>query len=702
MSSPVTDFTQDERLLAVSTPLGKDTFLLSSISGSEGISVPFHFELELLAPLDKHIDLDKLLGQAVTVSIATADGDPRYINGIVASVSQGYVDDVFAHYRAQVVPKLALLRHRVDIRIFQNKSVTDIVEQVLKDAGVTGYKLQTSASYQPLDYCVQYNESDFVFVSRLMEEQGIFYFFQHDESNHTLVLADHKSAHQPCPDLETARYERTTGGATDDDVVRSWEIRHEVRAGKYTIADYNFTTPSAGLTVSEPTTVHAGGNDTYELYGYPGDYGKRGDGTTLARLRMQEEEVHAVIATGTSTCRRFVSGYRFTLTDHYAPAANADWVLAEVSLNAHAGMYAADSTNGDGAHYSNRFTCIPFATPYRPERVTPRPVVHGLQPAVVVGDSGEEIWVDKYGRVKVQFFWDRKGQKNAQSSCWVRVAQPWAGKNWGFVQWPRIGQEVLVAFEEGNPDRPVIVGSTYNAEQMPPYTLPDNQTQSGIKTHSSKGGGSDNYNELRFEDKKGSELLFVQAEKDLSTVVKNNETREVKNTRTTTIQSDDTKTITKGKDQTTLDEGDHEITLKKGDQYVDLMDGNRSVWLAKGDMQMQLDDGNYAADLTNGKYATHLTNGDHSLEIDVGDMKIAIHTGDQSTVADAGGISFEALQQIELKVGSSSIKIDQMGVTIKGMMISIEGEIQTQVKGLMTQINGDAMLQAKGAITMIN
>lgn len=684
MSSPVTGFTQDSRLLSITTPLGKDAFLLASLVGSEGISTPFRFDVELVSDRVTKIDLKQLVGQKVTITIADAAGKSRYINGVVSSASQGGMDDVFKSYRAEIVPTLALLRHRVDIRIFQRKSVTDIIEQVFKDAGLTDYKLQTNATYNPLDYCVQYNESDFVFVSRLMEEHGIFYFFQHEQSGHTLVLADQSSAHKPCPGQSEARYQRTTGGALEDDVVNSWETRREFRSGKFTLTDYNFETPSSSLLVSDPTTVRVADNDKYELYSYPGDYQKKADGDTLARVRMQAEEVNSVVAAGGSTCRAFASGYRFSLTEHFESAVNGDWVLTEVSHNASVGLFARDSAAQSGDHYSNRFTCIPFATPYRPDRLTPRPVVHGLQPAVVVGQSGEEIWVDKYGRVKVQFFWDRAGKKNEQSSCWVRVAQPWAGKQWGFVQLPRIGQEVLVAFEEGNPDRPVIVGSVYNAEQMPPYALPDNQTQSGFKSRSSKGGGADNFNELRFEDKKGSEEVYFKAEKDHTGLIKNDETWNVQHDRTTTIKNNDTRTVSEGNDAT---------TVTKGNQTVDIDKGNQTTTLGEG---------NQVADIKMGNHEVKVEQGNQTVEIQMGNQTIKLGMGNQSTKLDLGSVSTEAMQSIELKVGQSSIKVDQMGVTIGGMMIKIEGQVQTEVKGLITQISADAMLAAKGAITMIN
>ncbi|HEV2181022.1 MAG TPA: type VI secretion system tip protein VgrG [Gemmatimonadaceae bacterium] len=684
------DFTHDDRLLALTTPLGKDKLLLAGFSGSEGISMPFRFDLSLMATAT--VDGTKVIGQPVTVTVADANGgDARYINGVVSAFAQTGMDSTFVWYRAHVVPLLSLLTRRVDIRIFQQKSVTDVIEAVLKEGNVD-YKLNVTGSYQPLEYCVQYRETDFAFVSRLMEEYGIFYFFTHTDSKHTLVLGDGSSAHQPCAGQETARFHSTSSGSSDEDTVSSWELQHEFRTGKYTLTDYNMETPSTSLTVSEPTTVKLGDNDKYEAYDFPGDYGKKSDGDALVRVRMQEQEARTVVGSGSSSCRAFSSGSRFTLSEHPQSGNDGQYVLTVVSHSASNGSFVSGNS-GPAPHYWNTFTCIPFAAPFRPERVTPRPLAYGLQSALVVGSSGEEIWVDKYGRVKVQFFWDRQGKKNEQSSCWVRVAQPWAGKNWGFVAWPRIGQEVLVAFESGDPDRPVIVGSLYNAEQMPPYALPANQTQTGIKTRSSKGGGTDNFNELRFEDKKGSEEILIHAEKALTTEVEADEVRTIGHDRTTNIEGNDSKTIKKGDEKSVIKEGNFMHNLNKGDYQL---------YLQQGTMLTVLDDGDQKTSLTNGAHKTHLQNGDHSLEIDVGDMKIAVHTGDQSTKCDAGSITFDALQSIELKVGQSSIKVDQMGVTIQGMMIKIEGQVQTEVKGLITQISADAMLQAKGSITMIN
>ena len=297
------------------------------------------------------------------------------------------------------------------------------------------------------------------------------------------------------------------------------------------------------------------------------------------------------------------------------------------------------------------------ASTIRTPRTTPEPVVQGSQTAVVVGKSGEEIWVDNHGRVKVQFHWDRDGRKDENSSCWVRVASTWAGKNWGFIQIPRIGQEVIVDFLEGDPDRPIITGRVYNADQTPPYTLPANQTQSGVKSRSSKSGGSDNFNEIRLEDKKGSEQIFIHAEKDLKTEVENDETRQVDHDRTTTVKNNDALTVKQGNQTVVLEMGNQEVTLKQGNQQITLKMGNQATTLDMGNLTAK---------------------------------------------ASLGKIAYEAMQGIELKVGQNTVTIDQTGVTIKGLNVSVEGQIQTEVKGVMTNVKGDGMLVVKGGITMIN
>ena len=507
-------FTQENRLIAIDTPLGENTLLLQGLMGNEGISRLFRFNLELLST-NNSISFDDIVGQNVTISVTLADQTLRYFNGFVSRFAQSGSDARFTHYQMEVVPWLWFLTRNADCRIFQNMTIPDIIELVLAGAGFSDFKSSLTGTYQPREYCVQYRETDFNFVSRLMEHVGIFYFFEHEKGKHTLVMADSTSAYQPCPGQSTAQYNQAGGGLDVEDVVTGWNMEQELRTGKYSVTDYNFKTPSTSLMSSETTVVKVDSNTDYEMYDYPGDHLTQSEGGVVAKLRMQEEEASNTVINGSSTCRAFTSGYQFDLEDHYRDDMNKSYVLTEVQHVASEGGSYNLTGGGAGESYSNHFTCIPVDTLFRPPRITPKPFVQGPQTALVVGKANEEIWVDNYGRVIVQFYWDREGQKNENSSCWIRTSQPWAGGNWGAMWIPRIGQEVIVSFLEGDPDRPIITGRVYNAEEMPPYTLPDNQTVSTFKSRSSKGGGAANFNEIRFEDKKGNEQIFINAERDM-------------------------------------------------------------------------------------------------------------------------------------------------------------------------------------------
>jgi type VI secretion system secreted protein VgrG len=538
-------YSQEGRLITLTTPLGEDVLLLAGFSGHEAISRLFSFHLDLLTEHGP-IDFTQIIGKNVTISVAQSDNTVRYFNGMVSQFAQSGSDTKFMHYQMEVVPWTWMLTRYADCKIFHNKKVGDILEQVFQDRGFQDYKLSLNGGYSPLEYCVQYRETDFNFISRLMEQNGIFYFFQHEKGKHTMVIADSSSIHEPCPGQESAGYNLVGGGLDADDVVNSWNIEQELRTGKYTLTDYNFKTPSASLLATESTIVSVGGNASFEIFDYPGEYTTRGDGSTFAKLRMQEDEAGHLVAHGSSVCRAFTSGYKFDLVDHYQDSMNASYVLTEIQHIASVRETYIGSGGGN-ENYSNHFTCIPETVPFRPARLTPKPFVQGPQTAVVVGKSsdvgagddggggdGEEIWVDKYGRVIVLFPWDRAGK----CSCRVRVSQDWAGQGWGAITIPRVGQEVIVSFLEGDPDRPIITGRVYNADQTVPYPLPDNQTRSTFKTRSSKYGGTDNYNELRFEDKKGDEQIFLRGEKDFDTRLKNDIREWVGNNRSLIVTQD--------------------------------------------------------------------------------------------------------------------------------------------------------------------
>jgi type VI secretion system secreted protein VgrG len=665
------EYTQKTRGLQLTTPLGPDVLLLTSMSGEEQMSRLFSYELRMLAD-NESIQASDIVGKKVTFSVEYPNGEKRYFNGIVNRFAFLGTGDRLSEYRAQVVPWLWFLTLTSNCRIFQNKSVPDIIKAVFGKHGLTDFDDQMKGTHPTWDYCVQYRETDFNFVSRLMEQEGIFYFFRHEQGKHTLVLADQKSAYQDCVDNEV-KFESNLGGPDPFDQITSWEHQYEFRVGKWAQTDYNFETPSTSLMTNTSTTVSLPGITKYEMYDYPGEYEKKNDGEAETKLRMEAEEVGYDMVHGTSYCRSFTPGGKFKLQKHHAEGeAGKGFVI--VGVRHWAGVGGTYVTGGDQAQsgYGNSFTCIPDSVVFRPARVTAKPYVHGAQTALVVGPSGEEIYPDKYGRVKVQFYWDREGKKDENSSCWIRVAHPWSGKQWGMISIPRVGQEVVVSYLEGDPDRPLITGMVYNAETMPPYTLPDNKTQTGIKTRSTMKGGADNFNELRFEDKKGSEEVYFHAEKDFNRVVENNDTLKVGSSKA----DDGSQTIEVWKNRTE--------TVKTGNELVTIEQGNRTVNVNQGNDTHEIKQGN------------------RSVLIDMGNDSLAIKMGNQSTKLDLGASSTEAMQSITLKVGQNSITIDQTGVTIKGLMVSVQGQVQTQIKGMMTQINGDAMLQAKGGITMIN
>jgi type VI secretion system secreted protein VgrG len=693
-------YEQTDRLLQVTSVLGDNVLLLQSFTGHEAISRLFVYELDLFSDNDS-IAAKDLVGTTITWSVNEVDQDPRYFNGMVSRMTAGGLSArSMRRYRVEVVPELWFLTRTANCKIYQNKSSMDIIKSVLSDFGVTALQDSTTGTYNPRDYCVQYRETAFNFISRLMEEEGIFYFFQHAQGSHTLVLADANTVFQSCASNPV----NFSSGQYAPNVISSWEHLYEYRSGMYTATDYNFETPSTSLLSSTNTILQLPNISSYEIFDYPGLFMKKSDGTSEVKIRMTEEETPYNVVSGASECCTFTPGGKFQLQDHEVSSEAGKYVITSIS---HRAVDRSYGNTSQPSRYNNSFTCIPDSVTYRPARTTPKPFVQGPQTAVVVGKSGEEIYVDKYGRVKVQFFWDRLGTKDENSSCWVRVAQHWAGKNWGFIVNPRIGQEVIVDFIEGDPDRPIITGRVYNAEQMPPYTLPDNMTQTGIKSNSSKGGGGSN--ELRFEDKKGSEDIYFHAQKDYDQVVENNSNITIGSSnsdtcpvgsQTISVYKDRTTSIETGNETLTVKQGNRSVTIKQGNETFEVSQGTRTVTVMGNDSH-EVKQGNRSVKVDQGNDSHEVSMGNRDVKIDMGNDTLTISMGNQTTKLDLGAASTEAMQSITLKVGESSVVIDNMGVTIKGMMISVQGQVQTEVKGLMTSVKGDVMLQAQGAITMI-
>jgi type VI secretion system secreted protein VgrG len=680
-------YTQKRRPMQVTTPLGADKLLLVGLSGQEGLSQLFQFHLDMIAENETEVAFDKLLGQKVSVEVTLEEGGKRHFSGIVSRLSQGERDTMFTKYRMEVVPQFWLLTRKVQSRIFQHKNVPDILKELLKGLDVE-YQLQ--GPFHPRDFCVQYRESDFSFASRVMEEEGIYYFFKHTESGHTLVLANTPQGHPDVPGPSQVIYEEVQGGSRVDGRVFHWEKVQELRSGKYTLWDHSFEKPSSHLdaekTIQDSVSVgqvnhklKVGGNDQLEIYDYPGEYAQRFDGidrgggeqpseiekifednARTVGIRMQQEAVPSLVVRGSGACPQFVSGHKFTLERHF----NADgpYVLTGVQ---HSASLSGDYRSGQSGacQYMNSFVCIPAGIPYRPLITTPKPTIHGTQTAVVVGPAGEEIFTDKYGRVKVQFRWDRQGKNDGDSSCWVRVGTPWAGKQWGIIHIPRIGQEVMVAFEEGDPDQPIIVGSVYNAEQMPPYTLPDNKTQSGVKSRSSLEGTPDNFNEIRFEDKKGEEQLYIHAEKNQDIEVENDETHWVGNDRKKTIDRDERVHVKR--DRTETVDKNEKITI--GVNRTEQVGGNEFIAVSKNRTRQVANDETITID---GKYTRTVAK---ETELTVGkDRSQTIGGNDQLTVGKE--LLVTVADMITLQTGAASIVMKKNGdIQIKGKNITITG-----------------------------
>jgi len=525
------------RTFELTTPLGKDALLFHGLTASEELGRLGDFQLDVLS--DKvDIALDKILGQRVTVKMELPEDKSRYFTAYVVSFSQAGMLGRYHRYFATLKPWLWFLTRTADSRIFQEQTAPQIIKKIFEECPLADFKLELTGTYRTREYCVQYRETDFNFVSRLMEEEGIYYYFRYTESNCTLVLADSKAAHSPFPGYKELRYIPPDAVARpEEEYVAGWELRRSVLPGKYVIDDYDFQKPSVELQTNTLLKREYSNSDS-EIYDYPGGYLVKGDGEHYVQTRLEELQAQFDIAHASSDARGIAIGHLLTLTNHPRKDQNREYLITAATHSLQSNQY--ESGDAGGAEYHGSFTAMPSKEVFRTPRNTPHPVVQGPQTAIVVGPSGDEIYTDKYGRVKVQFHWDRLGKKNENSSCFMRVSHPWAGKNWGMIAIPRIGQEVIVDFLEGNPDLPIITGRVYNAEQMPPYDLPANMTQTGIKTRSSKGGSGANFNEIRFEDKKGSEQLFIHAEKNQDIEVENDETHWVGHDRKKTIDNDET------------------------------------------------------------------------------------------------------------------------------------------------------------------
>ncbi len=569
----------------ITTPLGEEALQLRQFSGSEGVGQLFAYDLTLFSN-DNEIDANELLGENVNIQLVLADGEYRYFNGYVSQFAYiNQAEDGQAVYRAVVSPWLWFLTRTADCRIFQDMSVLEIVKSVFADNGFSSdFKEKLKGIYRKWEYCVQYRETDFNFISRLLEQEGIYYYFEHDNGVHRLVLADDLSSHVSIAGKSEIPYHEPSLDQTiDTEHISGWQHEFEIQPDSLMLADYNFKTPKNTLRAKKQVSRdHA--RKGSEVFDFPGEYTTSAEGDTAASVRLEELSSQFEQVSGTTDARCMATGGLFKLVGHPRSKQNAEYLVLACEYDISVGGYTSGAGDDDPVFLCN-FSAIDSKLPYRPPRITPKPVVQGPQTAVVVGMPGEEIDTDEYGRIRVQFHWDRYGEHNEHSSCWIRVAQTWAGPNWGAQFIPRIGHEVLVDFLEGDPDRPLVTGSVYNEDNKPPYSLPGNKTQSGIKSRSTLGGSDRNFNEIRMEDKLGSEELFIQAEKDERINVKNckteyvavNESLEVGNDRKRQVGNDESVEI--ANNQTESVGADRETAVGEDDK----LDVGKSLKVTAGD-----------------------------------------------------------------------------------------------------------------------
>ncbi|TKD46936.1 type VI secretion system Vgr family protein [Azotobacter chroococcum] len=500
-------YSQQARPYIFSSPLG-ETLMLRSFRGREAVSELFHFDLELISELD-NIDSRQLLRQKATLSIDLDNGEERHWSGEIAAFARTGQNLHFTTYHCELVPPLWFLLHHEDVRHFQNLSVPQIIEQVLGEFALD-FRSDYQEVHKPLDYCVQFQETHADFIARLMEQDGLHYYNRYEKTHSQLVITDHANGY-PILAQPSILY-HYADLAQNEDCISHLQRDHRLRTGRVVMRDYNFEQPLNDLQVSVDTLVRKGDNQPFERFLYAAGYQERSDGERLAKLTMEAEETRHEILSGLSNVRVLTPGYRFTLVDHPDDELNTDYLVLSVE---HQG---SNNVEDEPANYSNSFSILPLRVPYRSMPLVRKKRAWGPQTAVVVGPKGEEIHTDRHGRVKIQFHWDRRGHGDERSSCWVRVAQSWAGNGWGSFVLPRVGQEVLVHFLDGDPDRPLITGCLYNGVNQPPYALPEFQTCSTFKTLTTPDGGGGN--ELRFEDRKGKEEVFIHAERDLNVLVK--------------------------------------------------------------------------------------------------------------------------------------------------------------------------------------
>jgi len=656
---------QKNRFIAISDfSLGEDTFLATAFSGCELVSGLFEFTIDVIS---ENLDIkpESIIGKAGSVTLNNEH--QRVFHGYVKSFAVGgMIEHSKRQYRMTIVPWLWFLSQTNNHRIFQEKNTKEIVSEIFRDFGFNDFDFRAKGGTKR-EYCVQHNESDLNFVSRLLEEEGIAYYFVHTKSKHQLVIVDQKNAYEPCKETNLTYH----SGTMSKTHISQWEHVYQFKKGIWALADYNFKEPQKQIRPQQGSNSKFADNNKFEHFEYPGLYDFN-TGIETVKVRLDAEESERDKVEGKSDCSSFYAGGKFKLADHPNAEQKGTYILIAVHHHAVDSFHFGGETN---VEYTNEFACIPDNIHFRPYQIHQKPVVPGPQSAIVTGPAGEEIYIDEYGRIKVQFYWDREGKKDEYSSCYLRVMQAWAGAQWGSSFIPRIGHEVIVSFLDGDPDRPIVTGSVYNEKNKPVYP---SKTQSGIKTRSTKGGGASHYNELRFEDKKGSEQIYVHAEKDLDTQVENNESLTVDNDRTkhvlhnenANIDNDRNKTV--GKNQSETIGKNKSITV--GDNHTETIGKNMSLSVNKN-ININISE-NHSEDiakmmtLTVGKDRKERVGANHLEEVK------------KAYALNAETVLIEAKKEIVLKTGSAKIIMKSNGdILIQGKNINVKGSGNVVLKG---------------------
>ena len=692
------------RVMEIATPLGEGVLLFHGMRAREELGRLSEYHLDLLSA-DGDVDVDAILGKNVTIKLALPDDSTRYFNGFVTRFSQGQLLGRYHQYTATVHPWPWFLTRTADCRIFQDMTVPDILKKVFADhPSVADFKLELTSTYRKWTYCVQYRETDFNFVSRLMEHEGIYSYFRHTDGHNTLVLTDSCSKHTPAPGYEEVPF------IAPDQLVRPelehismWSFSHEIQSGVYVHDDYDLERPSVELR----TQKAASRKDTsgeYEIYDYPGCYAQQADGEQYAEVRIDELASQVARARAVTNAKGVGVGRLLTLAKHPRADQNREHLVVSAHYDLRFSDYEALPERG-GASYECTFAAMSSKQQFRPGRSTAKPFVKGPQTAVVVGPAGDEIYTDEHGRVKVQFHWDRYGKRDENSSCWIRVSHPWAGKGWGAVSIPRIGQEVIVDFLEGDPDQPMVTGRVFNAENQPPFGFPAGAVSSGIKSNTHKGSG---YNELSMDDTAGKEKITIHGQYDMNTTVKHDQSTTVNNNRTTTVVVDDTVTVNanrtvhvKAKLKETVDAG-QDVTVSAG--YKETITGGATSTISGGLTSTvngtwdNTVNGHVKETVTSGEEQTitgekKLTVTGPLTEAVTGERKMTVtgaikqsatstldihatgagtYTSDASLKLAVGGSVVEITPSaITISAAGSTIKVDAAGVSLNGAKIAL-------------------------------